>query len=1054
MDEMNVVGNLEFSSSDPQFDLSIESNEYAFLKIYSDYLSEFATDFSQWFAAQISRTDLSSKIIDDKSREKMRKGIESHFLALLLSHYDEGRKKEIFQISAFHRTLDLSLNNIVLAYNLFFEYFDRIVDQMESSTVSRSFLKKILRKRLLLDMNWHLEGLFLESESIRAGRIFYEALFEVNHLYVEMANQEEGSFFSRLTELLVQKLNLGLAYVAFESPNDHALRIEAISGSKADYALSLRLSMDPTRPEGKGPEVISIRSGKTDVVDILQDDRYHQPDYANWRQSLFLHGLGGIAAIPFLSSTGRKGTLALYRKVGENFPEGIIQLFNRMSKDITQFLDHRRNAEDLKNISALYRALMTEGDILLTARNEKDLFQKTCDKLLESGLFSVSWIGLPDDQGCFQFQSVAGTGIQTLLDLNLSVTDSRLGLSVAAKVFRSGKLKIQNKLLEDQDLSPWWDKILHYGWRSSATFPIRRNGRTWGVLSVISPKEEIFTDEVIRLLVRIALLIGRGLGELDLRNQLVQEKNRHQHLSLHDPLTGLPNRLYFEQSATGALEQTKREKKHLAIAILDLDGFKEWNDTLGHREGDRLLQTLAHCLRRAMRTGEGLSRLGGDEFGMYFVVENREQTGVISQRILEAVSRTDPGNRISGSLGWAISPWDGEDYDSLLSHADEAMYLAKREGKNVSKIFHQDVKSSLMDKKSLEQKIEKALKRGDFIFYLQPQADCLGKKLTGVEMLVRWKNGTEILPPKEFISVIEQNPTLIRLLGIQALHQAIRLRKRLKEQNLFLEISFNIGARNFLNPDFLNDIESVLENADGEGLTIEITETAVLEDISRSLEIMKRLKEKKFLISVDDFGTGYSSLRYVSMLPFDILKLDQSFIQELRTNPNSFAVTSSAIVLSHLSGKTIIAEGIEFSEDLSVWLKMGGSNIQGYLLSRPIPEDDFFTQIKILEESLPDDPDKAVETDDLALLCCTIHSDSEKPDCSPILQYEENHCPLCQWFKSRSSRYGVLKDFEDARVLHTRLHRSEKQIQWEIMQDHHKTMKSLMELLNNSKNHP
>ena len=359
-----------------------------------------------------------------------------------------------------------------------------------------------------------------------------------------------------------------------------------------------------------------------------------------------------------------------------------------------------------------------------------------------------------------------------------------------------------------------------------------------------------------------------------------------------------------------------------------------------------------------------------------------------------------------------------------------------------------------MNKKTLEQKIEKALKGGDFIFYLQPQADCLGKKLTGIEMLVRWKCGREILPPKEFISVIEQNPTLIRLLGIHALHQAVRLRNRLKEHHLSLKISFNIGARNFLNPDFLDDVDSVLGESDGEGLTIEITETAILEDISRSLHIMKRLKEKKFLISVDDFGTGFSSLRYVSMLPFDILKLDQSFIQELRTNPNSFAVTSSAIVLSRLSGKAIIAEGIEFSEDLSVWLKMGGTNIQGYLLSHPIPEDEFFMQWKTLEESLPDDPDRAVDIDDLALLCCTIHSESSEPDCSPIFQYEEGHCPLCQWFEVRLTRYGILRDFEEARALHKKFHRSEKPIQESMMKDHHRVMKSLMELLVKQKNHP
>lgn len=569
-------------------------------------------------------------------------------------------------------------------------------------------------------------------------------------------------------------------------------------------------------------------------------------------------------------------------------------------------------------------------------------------------------------------------------------------------------------------------QVPEYPWTMEAKWPTSMVEKIW------------WHAEKDRLPIDIGIVLGiLGLGTLSLfvlaremrlhnrkEDVLIGERDHQKVLALHDPLTNLPNRTYFLQTGKEALAQAQREQKQLAIGILDLDGFKEVNDTFGHNMGDQLLQSIARRLQDIYRGDDVITRLGGDEFGFHFIIGNAGDLALISERILTAVIgavATMADMPISGSIGWAIFPGDGDDFNTLFAHADEAMYAAKAAGKSTFRLYGGPVCQLAQQRIWVHQHLPRAIGSEQLRFFLQPQADMLAGRLDGVEMLVRWRreDGRWNTPGK-FMSIVEADIHLIRELGIWGFQEAARLRQRFVQLGLDLGVSLNIGARHFLHPAFLDDLEQHCPR--GNGLTLEITETAALTDLKTSAKIAVALKDRGFRLSMDDFGTGYSSLLYAAKLPFDELKLDQDFIRNFRHDPASFAVAGAARLLGDLSGRSLIAEGIANPEDLALWMRMGGTRIQGYHLSPPIPENAFVTWHSCL---LPRPQSKltACPLDDLPILIHIAKSSATAPD---VFRHTARTCPMGTWFDHKQEKYGQLPSFREAKIVHERLHRLTK----------------------------
>lgn len=340
-----------------------------------------------------------------------------------------------------------------------------------------------------------------------------------------------------------------------------------------------------------------------------------------------------------------------------------------------------------------------------------------------------------------------------------------------------------------------------------------------------------------------------------------------------------------------------------------------------------------------------LARVGGDEFGLFIKLNDADHAILIGEEILKAVqnsARKMLDSTLSTSIGWAMFPADGQDVYTLMAQADEALAEAKRQGGNTFKFFGGEVSRRAKQRLWVRRDFPCALQKGDIHFFLQPKADMLEDCLTGVEMLARWCPAhAHWIGPGKFMPYVEENAHLVRLLGRWALEEAGRLRARMRSEGLDLQISLNIGAKHFLDPAFMQDIEQLCP--DGNGLTLEITETASVIGRKSARPVMEWCQMRGFKLSMDDFGTGYSSLLSVARLRFDELKLDQSFIRAFREDIASFGVAGASHLLSQLTDCDLVAEGISTPDELHLWLQLGGRYIQGYLLSPPLPEKAFFT---------------------------------------------------------------------------------------------------------------
>ncbi|MDI6812262.1 MAG: EAL domain-containing protein [Desulfitobacteriaceae bacterium] len=417
------------------------------------------------------------------------------------------------------------------------------------------------------------------------------------------------------------------------------------------------------------------------------------------------------------------------------------------------------------------------------------------------------------------------------------------------------------------------------------------------------------------------------------------------HQAHHDALTGLPNRLLFNDRANQAMAQAQQRQLQAAVLFLDLDRFKLINDTLGHALGDLLLKAAAERLTACLREGDTVARQGGDEFLILLPELLKEnQAAYVAQKILKLFA--EPFHLfkqvvyITPSIGIALFPTDGQDLDSVIKHADTAMYHAKEQGRNCYQFYTIALNQSISERLSLENDLRRALEREEFVLYYQPQYDLRDARLCGVEALVRWQHPERgLIPPGQFIPIAEDSG-LILPLGEWVLRRACTQNQQWQEKGYSpIRMAVNLSARQFRQINLVRTIAQTLQatGLEPQWLDLEITESMSMENVAFSITILQQLKDMGIRISVDDFGTGFSSLSYLSRFPLDTLKIDQSFVQTIAVNPDSNEIVTAIIRLARSLGLKVIAEGVETDDQLSFLRQKQCDEVQGYLLGKPVP---------------------------------------------------------------------------------------------------------------------
>jgi diguanylate cyclase (GGDEF)-like protein len=447
--------------------------------------------------------------------------------------------------------------------------------------------------------------------------------------------------------------------------------------------------------------------------------------------------------------------------------------------------------------------------------------------------------------------------------------------------------------------------------------------------------------------------LAEGNEDLRRRNgaleEVVAESRTHrekvEHLAFRDELTGLPNRILFNDRLGMALSQARRHQRQVAVFFMDLDNFKMINDSMGHGIGDEVLRLVAARLLTISRDEDTLARLGGDEFALLVtgIVAGRD-LATVSKKILETIR---PPFLLDGrelsitlSLGVSVYPEDGQSPELLVRNADIAMYRSKRRGRNTYQHFTPERTLSSPSRLNLEAQLRNALRAGEFLLHYQPIVDLTNGKIHGFEALLRWQPGDGLLiSPAAFIPVAETSDLIIPISQWVLKSACAQFARWVAGSGSALTVSINLSTRLFQQPDLVGEVSIALQEANLPPgcLDIEITESSAMQNVSYSATTLRRLKDLGVHISLDDFGTGYSSLSYLKKLPIDRIKIDKSFVLNLPGDEDDAAIVSAVVALAHRLKRTAVAEGIETKGQLSFLRNEGCDHGQGFLFSPALP---------------------------------------------------------------------------------------------------------------------
>ena len=523
--------------------------------------------------------------------------------------------------------------------------------------------------------------------------------------------------------------------------------------------------------------------------------------------------------------------------------------------------------------------------------------------------------------------------------------------------------------------------------------------------------------------------------------ELKKHQQQLEHMAHYDALTGIPNRVLLGDRLKQAIAQSRRHQRGLAVVYLDIDGFKEVNDAYGHETGDQLLVAIAQRLRDTLREGDTLARLGGDEFvAVLTELRTSDECEAILSRLLQTTASPIKIRQhtllLSASLGVTLFPQDGSDADTLLRHADQAMYQAKQAGKNRYHLFDPEEDRQTQTHRQSQKRIAQALEQNEFILFFQPKVNMRTGTVIGAEALIRWQHPERgMVPPGEFLPLIEGSELVIRI-GEWVLDAALAQMGVWRAHGLDLAISVNIAAHHLQQEDFLPRLREKLSahsDVPPDRLELEVVESAALEGVAQISRLIEECQALGVQFSLDDFGTGYSSLTYLRRLPASVLKIDQSFVRDMLWDSEDLAIVEGVIGLASAFRRTVIAEGVETPEHGELLLRLGCDLAQGYGIARPMPAgnlpewianwrpDPAWTTSRNMSHKRDDLPLTYAEVDHRNWVKCPEDALADPGSAPP--EIDSDKCRFGVWYLGAGRlRYGSFDDYPEIGALHEAVH--------------------------------
>jgi diguanylate cyclase (GGDEF)-like protein len=777
----------------------------------------------------------------------------------------------------------------------------------------------------------------------------FKALNASNEAIMRAKTREE--LFEVACEAAVLGSVFASATIAMMDPSGEMVRVAAAKGAKHERMLGRTCFISEDHPEGRGIIGTSLRTRRPCVANDYLGD--HRSSY--WHAEASANGTRAAASFPLLrDGCDPIGILLFHAPEKDTFTPDLVALLQRLAENVAFALgnfDHAeekaRTQEQKERLTRMFAALSATNEAIVRAKSRTELFDLVCQAASNGGKFTSTTIALvsrASDQ--LEIVAAAGPTAETTRHVRLSIDPGcPEGRGMSGTAFRTRQPCISNDYLNDDRVAAFHPIVRNDGARSGGAFPLIVNERALGVMIYLSSEKDTFQPEFVELLQRLADNVSFALENFDRKDEKTKADERIEYLASHDSLTKLPNRETFNGLLRDAINSAHRHDRRFAVLFIDLDRFKVINDSLGHEAGDLLLLEVASRLRGALRGTDVVARLGGDEFVVILdQCGDVDHVQRIASDLLAALARPMElaGHEChsTASIGIAMYPANGADAQTLTKNADMAMYLAKEDGKNRFRFFSNEVRTQSIERLSLESALRRALERSQFSLNYQPKVDMQTGQITGLEALLRWSHpDLGNVSPAQFIPLAEETGLIVPI-GRWVLKEACAQAMAWQRRGLLpISMAVNLSPRQFADEYLLEDVDEALA-ASGMSpvlLQLEVTESMMMRNVGRALKVLDAIQSRGIRLAIDDFGTGYSSMSLMKHFPIDTIKIDRSFVRDLSHDTEDQAIAQAIISMGKALGMTVVAEGVENAEQESFLRSHGCDEMQGYLISKPLP---------------------------------------------------------------------------------------------------------------------
>jgi diguanylate cyclase (GGDEF)-like protein len=827
-----------------------------------------------------------------------------------------------------------------------------LVTRREAGSLNHRIVS--LLERMAANISYALDN-FEHEAARRSGE---RALRRLNRMFGALSATNEAilraktepELFHLVCDAAVHGGKSLAAVILLAEPGSIWLKPAAGTGAIVEQVNRTRFSIDPDNAYGAGVCGKAFRTRKPCINNDILNSAQGRP----WQQAGRESGAVACVALPLTKAGNSVGVLMFFISKSWATDEEIVALMARIAENVSVGLDNfdrateKANAEEQKQrLTRMFVALSATNEAIMRAKSRPQLFEMVCDAAANGGKFTSTSINMVNrDSDFLDIVAVAGPTAETTRNVKISINAAHPeGRGLSGTAFRSRRACISNDYLADQRVSTFHDVIRGDGAKSGAAFPLLVRDQAVGVMLFLSAENDTFTPEFADLLQRLADNVSFALENFERADEKTRADARIEYLASHDSLTRLPNRDMFNELLRHAIAAAGRYQRRFAVLFIDLDRFKVINDSLGHAAGDMLLVEIAKRLRDALRLSDVVARLGGDEF-VVLLEETAESDDVelISRHLLSVVGQPlQLGGHechTTASIGIAMYPSDGTDVQTLTKNADMAMYLAKEDGKNGFRFFTQEVRTQSIERLTLETALRHALDRNQLTLHYQPKVDMTTGQITGVEALLRWTHPElGMLPPMQFIPLAEETGLIVPI-GRWVLKEACAQNMAWQRRGLRpISMAVNLSPRQFADEQLLADIDEAL-TASGMSpalLQLEVTESMVMRNVARAVKVLNAIQSRGIRLAIDDFGTGYSSMSLMKQFPIDTIKIDRSFVRDLSEDSEDQAIAQAIISMGKALGMTVIAEGVETTEQESFLRNHACDETQGFLFSKPLP---------------------------------------------------------------------------------------------------------------------